>query len=279
MFEELEKINEKPVVFGSYTAAELWADDHTSKQMLYFHLNESIDVSSRRTDFIDKSVEWIVPYFKVGSNTRIADFGCGPGLYATRLSRKLANVIGIDFSASSIEYARGTAERENLSAKYINENYLEFETDDHFNLILMIMCDFCALSPAQRKHMLSKFHAYLMPGGSVLLDVYSLNAFDQRVETAVCEENLLNGFWSPNKYFGFMNTFKYEKEKVVLDKYTIVESDRNRVVYNWLQYFSPDMIKQEFEEAGFKIATLFSDVKGTMFKDESMEFAVVATKG
>lgn len=278
MFKDLEIINERPVVFGIYTADDLWTDDHTSKQMLTFHLNESIDVSSRRGDFIDQSVEWIVSYFNVGSNTRIADFGCGPGLYSTRLSRKLANVVGIDFSERSIKYAREVADRENLSAIYVHKNYLEFETEDRFDLILMIMCDFCALSPIQRKKMLSKFHAFLSPGGAVLLDVYSLNAFNQRTEATVFEENLLNGFWSPNKYFGFLNTFIYEEEKAVLDKYTIIEPDRTRVVYNWLQYFSPEVIKREFEDSGFEIKCLFSDVKGTEYKENNMEFAVVATK-
>lgn len=278
MFKELLKISERPEAFEFYTTKDLWTDDHTSKQMLAFHLNDEIDASSRNKDFIDKSVDWIASYFKVGEGTRIADFGCGPGLYTTRLSRKSADVTGIDFSERSVGYARETAKREGLSAKYICENYLEFETNDHFDLITMIMCDFCALSPAQRKSILSKFHALLAPGGSVLLDVYSLNAFNQRAETSIWEENLLDGFWSPNRYFGFMNTFKYENEKVVLDKYTIVEQDRKRVIYNWLQYFSPEMITKEFEEAGLVIDSLFSDVKGAAFDKESMEFAVVAVK-
>ncbi len=58
--------------------------------------------------------------------------------------------------------------------------------------------------------MLNKFHTILEAGGSVLLDVYSLTAFEQREETAIYEANLLNGFWSPNTYYGFLNTFKYE---------------------------------------------------------------------
>jgi hypothetical protein len=90
------------------------------------------------------------------------------------------------------------------------------------------MCDFCALSPVQRKNMLAKFFNFLEPGGSVLLDVYSLSAFKQRKETALYEANLLDGFWSPNKYYGFLNTFKYERNKMVLDKYTIVEADHVR---------------------------------------------------
>jgi hypothetical protein len=61
---------------------------------------------------------------------------------------------------------------------------LDFETTQRFDLIMMIMCDFCALSPEQRKIMLSKFYALLKPGGSVLLDVYSLNSFNQKEESA-----------------------------------------------------------------------------------------------
>ncbi|MHC4332234.1 MAG: SAM-dependent methyltransferase [Planctomycetota bacterium] len=278
MFEELEKINARPEPFEFYTASELWTDEHTSEQMLSFHLNEDIDVSSRNAAFIDRSVEWIASHFNVRTGTKIADFGCGPGLYATRLAQRQAAVTGIDFSKRSIQYALEVATSEGLSIHYVNQNYLEYETDDRFHLILMIMCDFCALSPAQRRKMLSKFHTILNPGGSVLLDVYSLTAFEQREDTAMYEANLLNGFWSPNKYYGFLNTFKYEEEKVVLDKYTLIETSRTRTVYNWLQYFSPETLEKEFVKCGFTIEKLYSDVAGSPFDPETTEFAVVAKK-
>jgi SAM-dependent methyltransferase len=168
------------------------------------------------------------------------------------------------------------ASKEELSINYINQDYLEFETSEQFDLILMIMCDFCALSPAQRKKMLCKFHTFLKPTGSVLLDVYSLQAFKQRKETAIYEANLLNGFWSPDKYYGFLNTFKYEKENVILDKYEIFEAKRTRTIYNWLQYFSPEMLESEFVKCGFKVDSVYSDVAGSHFDPESTEFAVVA---
>jgi len=278
MFEELEKINARPELFEFYTASDLWTDEHTSEQMLTFHLNEDIDVSSRNAEFINRSVEWITSHFNVGAGTKIADFGCGPGLYALRLAQRQADVTGIDFSKRSIQYAQEVATREGLSIHYVNQNYLEFETDDRFHLILMIMCDFCALSTTQRKHMLNKFHTILESGGSVLLDVYSLTAFEQREETAKYEADLLNGFWSPNKYYGFLNTFKYEREKVVLDKYTLIEAARTRTVYNWLQYFSPEALEREFVECGFTGERLYSNVAGSPFDSETKEFAVVAKK-
>jgi len=278
MFERLEEINRAPEPFQFYTAADLWTDEHTSEQMLKFHLNEGIDISSRNIAFIDRSVDLIASHFHIGAGKKIADFGCGPGLYATRLARRNAAVTGIDFSKRSIGYARELATTEKLPIHYRNQNYLDFETDDRFHLILMIMCDFCALSPAQRRTMLSKFHMLLEPTGSVLLDVYSLTAFREREEDARYELNLLDGFWSPNKYYGFLNTFKYEKEKVVLDKYTIMEAERTRTIYNWLQYFSPEEIEREFADSGFIIDSLYSDVCGTPYNQRSGEFAVIAKK-
>ena len=278
MFDQLERINERPEPFQFYTASDLWTDEHTSEQMLSLHLNEAIDVSSRNSKFIDQSVEWIVSEFDIGEDTKIADFGCGPGLYTTRLAKCGANVTGIDFSKRSIDYARKAATRERLNISYLNQNYLEFETEDRFDLVLMIMCDFCALSPNQRKEILRKFQMVLKPSGSVLLDVYSLAAFEQKEEAATYEANLLNGFWSSNKYYGFLNIFKYDEEKLTLDKYTIIELDRTREVYNWLQYFAPEDLEREFIEAGFSLKGLFSDVAGNPYDRKSNEFAVIANK-
>jgi cyclopropane fatty-acyl-phospholipid synthase-like methyltransferase len=276
MFEELEKINSRPKPFEFYTADDLWTDEHTSKQMLSYHLNEQVDLSSRNTAFIDRSVDWIASHFNIGPATKIADFGCGPGLYTTRLAKKQADVTGIDFSKNSIQYAKTSAAKQGLNICYTHQNYLDFVTEKKFDLITMIMCDFCALSPTQRSHMLNKFHTLLKPDGSLLLDVYSLAAFDQYQESATYQLNQLNGFWSGNKYYGFLNKFKYEQEKVTLDKYTIVEASRTRTIYNWLQYFTPETLKKEFKNQGLTIEEIYSNVAGSPHTPKTNEFAIIA---
>ena len=50
---------------------------------------------------------------------------------------------------------------------------------EQFDLIMMIMCDFTALSQERRKRLLSLFQSILKPGGSVLLDVYSYRFFEK----------------------------------------------------------------------------------------------------
>ena len=278
MYKELEKINKRPAPFEFYTADELWTDEHTAKQMLMYHLNEEVDAASRNKVFIQRSVEWIAANFEVDGRTEIADFGCGPGLYANQLAERGAMVTGIDFSANSLEYAAKVAKEKGLAVNYVRTNYLDFETENRFDLIIMIMCDFTALSPEQRGILLMKFAKLLKPGGSVLLDVYSLNFFSQKEEAAVYEKNQLHGFWSVDDYYGFLNSFKYEEEKVILDKYTIIEESGTREVYNWLQCFSEESLRLEFQNNGFTVQNIYSNVAGDEYRKDSTEFAIIARK-
>lgn len=278
MFNKLEKINSRPKPFQFYTAKELWTYEHTSKKMLDYHLNKSMDLASRKDEFINRSVDWILNHFQISSNTSIADFGCGPGLYTTLFAENGADVTGIDFSAESIKYARKMANEKGLKVSYYKQNYLEFKTDKRFDLITMIFCDYCALSPKQRELILLKFYSFLKPGGLILLDVHSIEAFNKIKEVATYEYNQLDNFWSQKNYYGFLNTFRYPEEKVSLDKYTIIEKSKTRVVYNWLQYFSKDSLRKEFEKNGFSAEEFYSDVAGTTFSPDSPEIAIVARK-
>ncbi|MEM1412120.1 MAG: methyltransferase domain-containing protein [Pseudomonadota bacterium] len=277
-FAFLERATRKPPVFSVYTAKSLWTDDHTSERMLAFHLNDELDVSSRRSAFIDDSVRWMAERFQLGVGSGIVDFGCGPGLYAARFAELGASVTGIDFSARSLAYARTYADQHELSVHYIEGDYLEHPLDGAFDLITMIMCDYCALSPAQRAALLRRFQSLLSDEGRVVLDVYSKNAFDAKQEGAICEKNQLDGFWSAAPYYAIVASHKYEAECVSLDQYTIVEEKRSRVVYNWLQYFTPDSLAQEVRAAGLEVEALHGDVAGSVYEGGSMEFAVVLRK-
>ena len=217
-------------------------------------------------------------YFQIGPGRNIADFGCGPGLYTTPLAETGADVTGIDFSSRSIQYAKRVADQKALNITYYQTNYLNFDTNKRFDLITMIFCDYCALSPSQRKSMLTKYYKILKHGGSVLLDVHSLNAFNAREEVRIYEYNQLDNFWSSDNYYGFLNTFKYDKEKTTLDKYTIFEKTRSWVIYNWLQYFNQDSLRKEFEEVGFVIDEFYTDVAGSTFSPESPDITIVARK-
>ena len=101
-----------------------------------------------------------------------------------------------------------------------------------------------------------------------------MNLFIYKVQSYY-EKNQLNGFWSDKPYYAFVSSFKYEEEKVSLDKYIIIEENQKKEVYNWLQYFSPETLKQEALSAGLIIEEIYSDVAGNPYDADSTEFAVV----
>ena len=186
---------------------------------------------------------------------------------------------GLDFSENSIRYARGKAASANQAITYVQADYLDFDQTDHFDLITMIMCDFCALNPLQRNKVLKKIHASLKQGGSVLLDVHSKTAYAERDEVSFYEKNHLDRFWCEEDYYCFVNTFKYKSEHVILDKYNIMkESGESEEIFNWLKYFCVEELSKEMRDAGFFVKDVFRDVSGTPFSENDHEFAVVAQR-
>jgi SAM-dependent methyltransferase len=282
LFTALEEINKKPKPYEKYTAMDLWNDPYISKKMLEAHLDPDFEPASRKKEFIEKSIAWMTKHFDITHKTKLCDFGCGPGLYTTPLASLGADVTGIDFSERSIRYARKIANEKNLNINYVLKNYLDFSSDKKFDLITMIYCDFCALSPAQRKQLLNKFYDLLNDGGSIFMDVYSLSFFDSLKEAMIYDrsskKDFWSDFWSDKPYFVFNSTFKYEVEKVSLSKYTIIEKERMREIFNWLQCYNLDSLKKEFQENGFEIVEHYSNVAGESYKTDSMEIAVVARK-
>ena len=276
MFETLQRINRRPAPYEVLTTELLWNDPHVSKKMLEYHLDEQVDISSRSKAFIDRSVQWIVDRFGISHQSAVCDFGCGPGLYTTPLAEAGARMTGIDFSERSIDHARNTARQRNLQIEYVPGNYLDVVLESRFDLMMMIFCDFCALGPDQRRGLLQKCHGLLKPGGSLLLDVFSMRLLESVTEKSVYEYLPRQGFWAAEPHYVFQNTFTYEDEGIFLDKYAIFEETRTRVIYNWLQCYTPDTLLDEFQANGFRIVERYSNVAGDVYSPDSREIAVIA---
>ncbi|MBT8351412.1 MAG: class I SAM-dependent methyltransferase, partial [Deltaproteobacteria bacterium] len=68
-------------------------------------------------------------------------------------------------------------------------------------------------------------------------------------------------------------------EKVLLDKYTIIEANQpRRIVYNWLQHYSFDALQREFNQNNLTIRGKFANVAGEDFSPKLDEFAIIAVQ-
>ena len=279
MFEKINNATAKPAVWSKYTADVLWTDSHIAKQMLEYHLNPALSLASRTSPFIDESVAWLVSEFKLNETSKVIDFGCGPGLYTHRLKAKnIGTVVGLDFSKNSLKHATTQAKQAGLDIEYNYGNYLEYSDSRKFDLITLVMCDLCALSPKQPAKLYGKFKSLLAPNGSIALDVYTETRFANQNESLNLEKNSMNGFWSNKDYWCIQSSFKYEDEKVTLDLYAISQEDKEWTVFNWLQYFTAETLSQELDAHGLEIKRAYSDLKGTPFVDGDEMALVIGHK-
>jgi len=278
MYKYLSNFNKKEPIYTDYTTIEMWNDPHISKQMLKFHLNPDVALASRTKEFIDESVNWITNKFDIKPGIKICDFGCGPGLYTQRFAKTGADVTGIDVSESSINYAQKISDNNNLNIKYINQNYLEFTPKEKYDLIIMVFCDFCVLNLSQRKQLLKIFYNSLKPGGKLLLDVFSEKFYTDISEELNYEYTPDGGFWSENPYHLFSKTFKYEEEKTVLMKFSVIEKNGSRLFYNYLKSFNKKKLKEEFTKNRFGSLEFFTNVKGNLFSENQDTICIICEK-
>ena len=276
MYDQLKKIHQRPEVFSVYTADVLWTRPHLADQMLQTHLNQETPLASRPLVAVDRVVAWLDEQFHLDGKA-VCDLGCGPGLYAERYARCGAVVHGLDFSANSIEYAKTSASEKGVSVTYAVANYLTDPLPRDQDLITMIYCDLCPLSPAQRQTLLGKVRTSLRPDGAFVFDVASIKAFEDTTETTTFGHTYMDGFWSEKDYFAFHNTYRYEDENVSLDHFTIIEEKGTWDVYNWMQYYTPESIAAELGANGLDVV----DIVGGFGVDgaDDTTFAVIARPG
>jgi SAM-dependent methyltransferase len=276
VFEALAALAVRPALYSRSTTPELWTDPHLSARMLAAHLDPDVDSSSYRLDHLKEVAAWLVERFGIGAGVRVADFGCGPGLYTTRFARAGAEVTGIDLSARSLAHAARLADEAGVRVRYVRADYLAYRERTRFDLITLIMRDYCALSPDDRGALLRTVRAHLAPGGSFAFDVDAAAAFDSVREQAGYAPRLMDGFWAPGPYAGFHHTHRYPEARVSLDRYDIFEPSRHRAFFNWVRYFTPDELRAELRAAGFGTVEILGDLAGGRYEESAPSFAAVA---
>jgi len=283
-----------------------WDDPHISAQMLAIHLDPGIDAASRHPETIDRSVAWIAVTLGLQPGDAVLDLGCGPGLYASRLAGMGLRVTGVDYSRRSIAYATEYAHQHGLDIEYRYQNYLELADGNQYDAALLIYGDFCPLSPGQRALLLQNVRRALKPGCFFVLDVstrecrkrhgwrgHSPYGFSSLggANTATFEEFRLavknspdwrfleSGFWKPGPHMLLEEGFDYPEQNIWLDQAVVIEENCKISVYrNWFQDYTPETITAELQAGGFAFESLWGDLSGKLYTDDSEWIGLVTKK-
>lgn len=278
LWNDLTKFIKKPDLFAAGTDL-FWNNEHISKMLLKAHLNPENDAASRQLSFIDQSVTWIAQKIPPVQYTKLLDLGCGPGLYAERFTKIGYDVMGIDFSKRSINYAREQAlllNKSNLSYHY--QNYLTIDFDDKFDVVTLIYCDFGALSTQNRQIVLNKIYKALKPGGKLILDVFTSLVYLNKKENRSWQYYENGGFWSDKPHLSLDTIHHYDGDTTEL-RQSIVHTENSVNCYNiWEHFFTKETFISEMQAVKFTSFELYGDVAGKEFSDTEDVICGIFTK-
>lgn len=273
MISKLLKYAGRPAVFERGTT-NFWDDPHISEYLLEAHLNPEWDAASRRPAAIDRTVAWINENY-LSEQSCILDLGCGPGLYAERLAKLGHIVTGVDFSKRSIEHAKQSSAQKGLNITYVYQSYLEMNYAEQFDLVLLVYCDFGALTNAERDILLSKIYAALKPGGFVVFDVFT-EGFADSIEFSSKWKIEDSGFWARGPHLVLSENFHYPEEQVLLSQTIVVRDNGEFDVHRiYDHYYGENDLVSLLGQAGFAGHSFHRDVIGeTNFATQKVVFVV-----
>ena len=254
-----------------------WNDPHISSSMLRAHLDPTNDVASRCPETIDRTVAY---WFREGllkPGMKVLDLGCGPGLYAERLCRAGAIVVGLDISERSLEYARGRAAEAQLPVEYRCMDFLTMEYVDAFDAVIQVYGELCTFSDEKRDTLLRLIHRALRKKGQLIFDV-TTRALRMRAGLRSGWYVSNGGFWRPGRHLVLEQGYDYPTASVWLDQFIVID-DRSATIYrNWFHDYSLDVLSSALTASGFVTTHVWNDLTGSAFAEGGDWIAVAAEK-
>ncbi|MDR2569609.1 MAG: class I SAM-dependent methyltransferase [Oscillospiraceae bacterium] len=237
----------------------IWTDEHISKSLLDAHIDESNDAASRRYENRIDIVNWINKYTK--QNSKIIDFGCGPGLYAYELGKLGHTVFGIDFNKASINYANENKVINGL-VEYRYGNYIENLIDGKYNAAMIVYFDFSVLFPDEQKIFLQNLNNLLEDDGIFIFDIYGKTVMEDKHDRRDWYISQGNDFWSKDPYLLIEETKVFENENRWAERYYLIDQKTGKVkeFINWNQCFDEITINELLLKNGFEVIEINKDL-------------------
>lgn len=149
-------------VFGEHYAALLPAN-HVQKAM--------------------QEVEFFVQCAQLPPGSRVLDIGCGSGAHAIALAARGYHVVGFDASSAQVARAHASAEASGVRVQFVHGDMRHPPSDGPFEAALCIGSTFGSLDDDQDQLALQRITERLVPGGTLLLNVFNRDYIVGRLPT------------------------------------------------------------------------------------------------
>ena len=235
-----------------------WDDPSFSERMLREHLNQNHDLASRSLSKVVSQVEYLHSEI-VTNKGRVLDLGCGPGLYCREFSKRGYECTGIDISPASIAYAREF----DRSSIYRLEDVTSAYFGDGYMLAMMLFGEFQAFEPRIASGLLSRMKRSVIPGGVVVLEVFSEEKIESMGQQSSSWRSMSSGLFSESPHLHLQEHFWFPSDRVAVGRHYIVGENGDVLEYrDTLKSYSDAEYTELFKKLGFQNILLVPSLSG-----------------
>ena len=229
-----------------------WDDPSFSARMLNEHLSQDHDLASRRSAKIDAQVAWLNGEI-LPSHASVLDLGCGPGLYTSRLARLGHRCVGIDFSPSSIEYARSEAADASLDCTYRLEDLRRADLGSGFDATLLLYAEFNTFAQHEVERLLLRIRKAVDAEGHLVLEVHTADQVRELGTAGPSWYVAQRGLFADEPYLCLIDCAWDEGNRVSAERFTVFceSSDRPETYVCTTQAYADSEYDGLLESAGF----------------------------
>ncbi|WP_459481365.1 class I SAM-dependent methyltransferase [Clostridium saccharoperbutylacetonicum] len=271
---QVKKLSRKPPLFNR-ECGNIWTEEYLATQMLNAHLDPNFDGASRRSLVIEKTVEFLNSEV-LKCNSSILDLGCGPGLYAEKLCKKGHKITGVDFSKSTINYAKSSAKKQGLDIEYKYDDFFKLKYFNDYDVVMQVYGEVNTFSDEERDKLFEIVYNALKLNGLFIFDV-STPALRKKCGLKKNWHISEGGFWREKTHLVLEEGFQYDND-IWLDQYIVADNSGVQVYRNWFKDYSVETISEIIKNSGFRIIDIRGSLIGEALKEDSEWIAIIAQK-
>lgn len=210
----------------------------------------------------------IVTALNIPHTARIIDIACGRGRHSIYLNSMGYNVVGVDLSTQSIEYAEKFCSN-TLHFEVADMRHLPYQED--FDLALNLFTSFGYFDDeASNFAVMAQFNKVLKKGGLLLLDY--LNAGNIAGKECLNDEKEIENI-------KFSLSKRIENNQIVKDIKVIDKLNEEQYFEERVQLIAKEHFEKMLDESGFRLIKAFGDYQLQHFvPDKSERLILLARK-
>lgn len=224
-------------------------------------------LTSARTD---AEVEAIAQLLDLGQPLDILDLACGYGRHTNRLAAMGHRVTGVDIEPGFLELARNQAVEMGVAVNFRQGDMRTHEFDRSFDVVLLLFTSFGYFTDSENLVVLQNIYKALSPGGRLLMDIPSREAFIVQLTPSQVDEVGQDLMINRGSYDGA--TRRWYNRRVVI---------RNGVRKDkpfFVRLYDEGEIRSLLEQAGLVVYRIFSSWNGEPMTPDSRRMILIALK-